>query len=431
MSDSNREKKARRERGDGGLFRKHGNQTWTIQYYREGIKTGKDGQPIRARICVRESTGLRDRAKAKRMLDERMGQAREGTWSERERRPTTVDDLYASLREHYEVNAKAKQHGEGAGSVDRSVKGLGWRWKHLLQAFGGVLAANLTSDAVERYKHRRLKEGAAPATVNRELAVLRRMLNFGHRATPPKVKIVPYIALLKENNVRKGFVEDSEFRKLTGNATELWLRTFLELGYTYGWRSAELLGLRVRQVNLEQRTIRLDTGTTKNGEGREVAMTAKVAELLRAAIAGKKAEDFVLTRSSGRRVRDFRRAWWNLCTAAGLGSYACGECGDPVGAAKCAACGSRKRKYSGLIPHDLRRSAAKSLRRAGVPESVIMDAGGWKTPSMFRRYAIVSSADQREAVEALERSRARDENSTCSVPNQLSGELPTLNSKVQ
>ena len=318
MSDSNREKKARRERGDGGLFRKHGNQTWTIQYYREGIKTGKDGQPIRARICVRESTGLRDRAKAKRILEqERMGQAREGTWSERERRPTTVDDLYASLREHYEVNAKAKQHRRRSRQRGPQRKGARMALEASTAGVRRGAGREPYLNAVERYKHRRLKEGAAPATVNRELAVLRRMLNFGHRAAPPKVKIVPYIALLKENNVRKGFVEDSEFRKLTGNATELWLRTFLELGSTYGWRSAELLGLRVRQVNLEQRTIRLDTGTTKNGEGREVAMTAKVAELLRAAIAGKKAEDFVLTRSSGRRVRDFRRAWWNLCTAAG------------------------------------------------------------------------------------------------------------------
>ena len=70
------------------------------------------------------------------------------------------------------------------------------------------------------------------------------------------------------------------------------------------------------------------------------------------------------------------------------------------------ACVRTKRKYQGLIPHDLRRSAAKALRAAGVPESVIMQAGGWKTAAMFRRYAIVSSADQRAAVEMLERARS-------------------------
>ena len=56
----------------------------------------------------------------------------------------------------------------------------------------------------------------------------------------------------------------------------------------------------------------------------------------------------------------------------------------------------------------MRRSAAKSLRAAGVPESVIMATGGWKTAAMFRRYAIVSSADQRAAMEALERWREQN-----------------------
>jgi hypothetical protein len=34
-----------------------------------------------------------------------------------------------------------------------------------------------------------------------------------------------------------------------------------------------------------------------------------------------------------------------------------------------------------------------------------MDTGGWKTSAMFVRYAIVSSADQRNAVEKLEQAR--------------------------
>ena len=77
---------------------------------------------------------------------------------------------------------------------------------------------------------------------------------------------------------------------------------------------------------------------------------------------------------------------------------------------RCPKCHTDKRRwfrYRGLIPHDLRRSAAKALRAAGVPESVVMAMGGWKTAAIFRRYAIVSSADQRAAVEMLERARAQ------------------------
>jgi integrase len=191
-------------------------------------------------------------------------------------------------------------------------------------------------------------------------------------------------------------------------ASALWLRAFLEIAYSYGWRKSEILGLRVRQLNFANRTIRLDPGMTKNGEGREVTMTSKVAEMLRQAVIGKSPDSFVLTRADGKPVKEFRKAWQSLCVRAGLGSFICTACDKAAPSTKCA-CGSRRRKYRGLIRHDLRRSAAKALRAAGVPESVVMSTGGWKTAAMFRRYAIVSNADQRAAVEMLEKARELQE----------------------
>jgi hypothetical protein len=47
-----------------------------------------------------------------------------------------------------------------------------------------------------------------------------------------------------------------------------------------------------------------------------------------------------------------------------------------------------------------------------------MKMGGWKTASMFRRYAIVSDADQRAAVQALERARA-EQNSAAFGPAEV------------
>jgi hypothetical protein len=65
----------------------------------------------------------------------------------------------------------------------------------------------------------------------------------------------------------------------------------------------------VRQVDLLAGTIRLDPGTTKNREGREVAMTTRVRALLQAACVGKQPTDAVLTRNNGQPVRDLRHAW--------------------------------------------------------------------------------------------------------------------------
>jgi integrase len=170
-------------------------------------------------------------------------------------------------------------------------------------------------------------------------------------------------------------------RKLHFSSFRLWLRAMFEVGYTYGWRHEELLALRVRQVNLAAGTIRLEPGTTKNSEGREVSMTLPVKALLSQCIHDKCPDECVFTREDGKPVRDFRGAWTNACAAA---------------------------KVPGLLFHDLRRTAARNLRRAGVAEGVIMKIGGWKTRSVFERYAIVSQSDIRDAMTKLEAGQQRD-----------------------
>ena len=73
---------------------------------------------------------------------------------------------------------------------------------------------------------------------------------------------------------------------------------------------------------------------------------------------------------------DFRKAWRAACKAAG---------------------------FSGIVPHDLRRSAARNAVRSGVPEQVAMELGGWRTRSVFARYNVTSESDLADAVERVSR----------------------------
>lgn len=88
-------------------------------------------------------------------------------------------------------------------------------------------------------------------------------------------------------------------------------------------------------------------------------------------------KDAVFARSDGKPVRDFRDTWAKATKAAGV---------------------------PGLLFHDLRRTAARNLRRAGIAEGVIMKIGDWRTRSVFERYAIVSQTDIADALKNLEAS---------------------------
>ncbi len=60
---------------------------------------------------------------------------------------------------------------------------------------------------------------------------------------------MPYIPMLKENNVRKGFFEDSEYRVLL-HALPQYLKPVLAFAYWTGCRRGEILSLEWRQVDL-------------------------------------------------------------------------------------------------------------------------------------------------------------------------------------
>lgn len=201
----------------------------------------------------------------------------------------------------------------------KSIDDVKARWTlHLRPFFDHLRAVEVSSDLLCKYVDKRQQEKAANATINRELAALKRMFYLGYRATPPKVNRVPAFPMLREDNARKGFLEDTQYQNLTAHSPGLWFRAIVEVGRTYGWRIGELKKLRVRQVDLLNRVIRLEPGTTKNKEGREVTMTKAVYELLSQSVHAKSSEDYVFTRDDGSELKDFRNAWKNTCRAAGV-----------------------------------------------------------------------------------------------------------------
>jgi hypothetical protein len=302
-----------------------------------------------------------------------------------------------------------------------------------MPCFRNRRASDLTTDCINAYIEKRKAESirevppekqtkalkACAATINRELALLKYAYNLGRKCTPPKVRVVPYFPSLEENKPRSGHLESADYAALAKECTRvgLWLRTMFELGYTYGWRIGEVVGLRVRQVDLLAGMVRLED--SKNGDPREAAMTQSIRVLLTECIRGKQPDEHVFTRmargksgqAENQPVRDFRKTWANVCVAAGVGKFLCPTCENPVNAEMhCDSCmQDRTRnevrytgKDGGLIFHDLRRTGVINMSRAGISDKVGMTISGHLTRSIYDRYRIVPPKDLRDAARALE-----------------------------
>jgi len=69
--------------------------------------------------------------------------------------------------------------------------------------------------------------------------------------------------------------------------------------------------------------------------------------------------------------------------------------------------GTHDKRYTGLIIHDLRRSATRNLIAAGVSEKVAMTILGHETREIFDRSHIVDSADVQNAMRRVENNQGQ------------------------
>jgi integrase len=344
-------KAKRPPRGAGSIYRRPNSPFLWICYSRKG-KT------------IRKSTGTSNLKEAERMLSLETGRIATGTDVDPKMQKITVADLAERFLRDYRNNNK------------KSINDAEARWKlHLEPFFGHYRAVDVGPHLVSLYVDKGLAANAANGTVNRELAALKRMFNLANEAD--KNFRVPHISMLAEDNVRTGFLESEQYLKLADHfgSVGLWMRSLFECGYTFGWRVSELLNLRVKQLDLEERIIRLNTGETKNKKGRVVKMTTTVFQLMQQCCHGKSAEDFVFTRIDRKPVKDFRAIWENGCKVAGVPD---------------------------LMFHDLRRTAVRNMVRAGIPEHQAMKISGHRTRSVFDRYDIVNERDIADSVQKLE-----------------------------
>jgi integrase len=374
----------RRLRGFGRAYER-GAVVW-IEYWHRGKQH-------------RESTGQKGHAgerAAERLLKKRWQEIGRGRFIGPSEERVLLTDLLDTVVTDYKVNGR------------RSGWTLSYRLTPLRAAFAGERAIDVNEDRIAKYTEARLGEGYAPASVNRELAALRRAFRLAVRQK--RLATAPTITLLAENNARQGFVDPAAFAQIVKHLSAP-LADVAAFAYRSGWRKSEVLTLAWSDVDRSHGLINLRRENSKNAEPRILPLTPALTEIIerrwQSRTITRPNGDTVLAdlvfHRAGQPISSFRKAWARACITAGLSRPKTDKQGRPVLTRS-----GQPVVEAALLFHDLRRSAVRNMERAGVSQAVAMKITGHKTASVYRRYRIVDERDLRDALAKTEAAAAAD-----------------------
>ena len=228
------------------------NPIWWIAYYHNGEE-------------LRESSDSREEKEAIKLLKRRVQDLGRGIVGTKEER-VTFEELVEDLRNDYKVNEK-----RSLDSIELSIR-------HLSEFFAGDKARHITTDRVRQYIAKRQGEGAANASINRELSALKRAFSLAIQAG--NLFHRPYIPMLEENNARQGFLDHGGFLSVAETSFPITSRIQLSFLYLSGWRSGEMKSLEWRDVGAD--AIRLRAENSKNKKQRVLPLRGELAEIVQA-----------------------------------------------------------------------------------------------------------------------------------------------------
>ncbi len=202
-------------------LRKRG-QTWWMSFSINGQQ-------------IQKSTGTSDRKIAEAIFHKVKAEVAERKWFEV---PVGRDMTFSDLMEKYLKEVSPSK----APLTHNREKSLA---AHLQAFFGDLMLLAITPQRVSAYKVKRREDGAAPQTINNELALNRHAFNVARQewewvADNPVSKV----SKEKVENLRDRWLRGEEEERLLA-ASPRWLQEIITVAPNTGLRRSELLGLRL------------------------------------------------------------------------------------------------------------------------------------------------------------------------------------------
>ena len=327
------------------------------------------------RYCETKTEANRKRFEIVRSLEERGEKAIDGD-------RLTFKELAEKYKETRLIPAEYVNKRKVAGV--RSLQTPVGMLNVLVEHFGNRKVRSITHADLEAFKLARLKIPTVRGTersiaaVNRELELLRAILNFAHRQEwihkNPFRSGASLISKADEAQRERVMTFEEEDRLLAACETDSrkHLRPILIAAVDTGMRRGELLKLKWRNVDFEARAIGIEAFNTKTARARTVAMTSRLAADLTNLWENstKDTEELVFG------IKDnFKNGFAAACRAA---------------------------EIDDLRFHDLRHTAITRMIEAGMQPAEVMRVSGHTTPTMLWRYLNANANTARRAADALD-----------------------------
>jgi len=239
--------------------------------------------------------------------------------------------------------------------------------KRILEFFGDVDIGIISEKKVVDYVLSR-RTIAKPATINRELTVIKQIFKQVHRQGLIQSNPTIFVSYEKMSNMRDRWITPEEESILISYACD-WLKPIIPFATSTGMRRGEILNLRFEAINIQTRTITLNS--TKNGVNRAIPLTERAFK----SIPTDRDGGLVFTRV-GKPItnEELEYAFRKACRLAGI---------------------------QNLHFHDLRHTFATRLVQYGVQLYTVQRLLGHKNPNMTQRYAHHSVESLRRDIEIV------------------------------
>lgn len=312
------------------------NNTWWMSFTFQGRQ-------------VRRSTETSDKKLAEAILSKVRVQIVEGKYFDK---PKEEARTFRELMDRY-----LREHASRRSGYRRYVNMV----TNLTVHFGNAKLEQVTPKTIVAFKNKRYADGVTPATINRELALMKKAFNLACREWEwTKDNPVCRVSMERENNTRDRWLTCEEERRLLA-ASAPWLQEVIVFAIHTGMRCGEILNLTWAGVDLNRRTVTVFK--SKNGERRTIPLSHTLVQALQCKASGRlRDSELVFTSAAGTPLdapnlrRSFRLAL-------------------------------KHGQVSDFRFHDLRHTCATRMVQAGVDLYKVQRILGHKSPMMTQRYA--------------------------------------------